>query len=298
MTDSARDGGNFRRLAPGQRTVVRLAAPDAPESRKLFETTEILLEAPNWTPDGSALLLNGNGALWRLDVARPDDVEHVPLTGVPDINNDHVPAPDGRTVYVTAKDGHIYAAPITGGAATRLTEDDGWRHYLHGVSPDGRSLACVLLPSGGDGTAGELAVLPATGGPVRVLETGPGHLDGPEYTPDGEWIVFNDESFGEEPGHAQLARVPAEGGTPRRLVSSATVDWFPHVSPDGRYANYLSYPAGTLGHPPDTEVAIHVVSTADWQTPLRTFPLFGGQGTSNVGNWAPDSGRFAFVSYG
>ncbi|SDP84283.1 hypothetical protein SAMN04487905_110100 [Actinopolyspora xinjiangensis] len=297
MTDSTHESGNFRRLAPGRRTVVRIASPDSPTPRKLFETDEMLLEAPNWTRDGSALLLNGSGALWRLDVERPDGVERVPLPGVPDINNDHVLSPDGETVYVTAKDGHIYAAPVTGGTGKRLTEDDGWRHYLHGVSPDGETLVCVLLPSSGDGEAGELAVLPAAGGPVRRFETGPGHLDGPEYTPDGEWIVFNDDSFGDETGHAQLARVPAEGGTPRQLVRSTTVDWFPHVSPDGRHANYLSYPAGTRGHPPDTEVAIHVVATEDWQNPIRTFPLFGGQGTSNVGNWAPDSTRFAFVSY-
>ena len=27
---------------------------------------ELLLEAPNWAPDGKRLLLNGDGLLWRL----------------------------------------------------------------------------------------------------------------------------------------------------------------------------------------------------------------------------------------
>ena len=41
---------------------------------------------------------------------------------------------------------------------------------------------------------------------------------------------------------------PAEGL--ERLVASDTVDWFPHLSPDGDYARYISFPTGTLGTPP------------------------------------------------
>ena len=82
-----------------------------------------------------------------------------------------------------------------------------------------------------------------------------------------------------------------------RLAASDTVDWFPHLSPDGAYATYISFPPGTLGHPPDLPVEVRLVRTADWRTPVATFPLPGGQGTLNVNSWAPDSRRFAFVSY-
>ena len=78
---------------------------------------------------------------------------------------------------------------------------------------------------------------------------------------------------------------------------SSTVDWFPHVSPDGRFASYIAFPAGTLGHPADVDVEVRLVSTDDWSTPLRRYPLFGGQGTLNVNSWSPDSARFAFVAY-
>ncbi|WP_255769982.1 hypothetical protein [Pseudarthrobacter sulfonivorans] len=40
-----------------------------------------------------------------------------------------------------------------------------------------------------------------------------------------------------------------------------------------------------------------LVSTADWSTPLHTWPLFGGQGTLNVNSWSPDSASFAYVAY-
>jgi hypothetical protein len=75
------------------------------------------------------------------------------------------------------------------------------------------------------------------------------------------------------------------------------VDWFPHLSPDAKLATYISFPTGTLGHPADLDVEVRTVSTADWTTPLQSYPLFGGQGTLNVNSWAPDSGRFAFVAY-
>jgi hypothetical protein len=39
------------------------------------------------------------------------------------------------------------------------------------------------------------------------------------------------------------------------------------------------------------------VSTDDWSTPLKRIAVPGGQGTINVNSWAPDSRRFAYVSY-
>jgi Tol biopolymer transport system component len=129
------------------------------------------------------------------------------------------------------------------------------------------------------------------------VDTGPGHIDGPEWSPDGRWIYFNTEGFTDEPGHAQLARIPDAGGPVQRLVISGTVDWFPHVSPDGRWASYIAFPAGTLGHPADLNVEVRVVATSDWSAPLERYPLFGGQGTINVNSWSPDSSRFAFVAF-
>ena len=38
------------------------------------------------------------------------------------------------------------------------------------------------------------------------------------------------EEFARRPGHAQLARIPAEGGRRERLVKSETFGWFPHLS--------------------------------------------------------------------
>jgi TolB protein len=289
--------GQPRQLRPGQRAEVWTVDVDAPAGRRLVHSSsDRLLEAPNWTPDGHSLLLNGDGLLWRLDLDS-SDLHHVDLDGVPPLNNDHVIDAGNRLVYLSANDGHIWVADLEGGAGRRITHDDSRFHFLHGVSPDGTTLAFVDLPAGDFGAAGRLALVAATGGVTRYPEAGRKHLDGPEYSPDGAWFYVNTEEFSTRPGHAQLARLPAEGGHLEQLVSSDTVDWFPHLSPDGELATYISFPPGTRGHPPDLPVEVRLVRTSDWSAPIATYPLFGGQGTLNVNSWAADSRQFAFVTY-
>jgi Tol biopolymer transport system component len=289
----------IRTLQPGQRCEVWVASVTG-ERRLVYTTDDLLLEAPNWTFDGAALVLNGDGKLWTFDVGSRT-VMQVPLTGIPDLNNDHVLAPDGTGIFLSANDGHIYRAELDGGAAQRITDDDGSFHFLHGVSPDGQELAYVGVEAGDFTQPGKLMTIPASGGATTPLKVD-GHCDGPEYSPDGEWLYFNTEAFTDQPGHAQLARIAApdgnsNGGAPEQLLASETVDWFPHLSPDGQLASYIRFPSGTVGHPADLPVDVVVVSTGDWTTPLHTWSLFGGQGTLNVNSWSPDSTRFAYVAY-
>jgi len=284
-----------RQLLPGQRCEVWVASISG-DKKLVYAAGNLLLEAPNWTADGEALILNGDGRLWRYDL--PDgSLTEVPLTDVPDLNNDHVLAPDGSTIFLSGEDGHIYRALLAGGRATRVTNDDGSSHFLHGVSPDGRRLAYVDIEDGDFTRPGRLKTIPAAGGPACRLEVGDGHCDGPEYSPGGDWLYLNTESFSTAPGHAQLARVRTDGSSFEQLVHSSTIDWFPHLSPDGRLASYLRFPAGTQGHPADLPVEVVLVSASDWTAPLHTWPVFGGQGTLNVNSWSPDSQRFAYIAY-
>lgn len=285
-----------RTLSAGQRTQVLIGSPTLDAPRVLFETTEVLLEAPNWHPDGDSLLLNGDGRLWRLDVHSPERLEPIDFSSLPSLNNDHVVDPDGEHIGLSTEDGHIHRAPLAGGEAVRLTPEDGRSRFLHGISPDGGRLASVEIA--GPGEPGRLMVLPrdGDGGPVH-LPTGPGHVDGPEWSPDGRWILLNTEAFAETPGHAQLARIPDGGGRLQRLRTSGTVDWFPHLAPNGRWGSFIAFPPRTRGHPADREVVVHVVSEEDWDTPVQSYPVTGGQGTLNVNSWAPDSEHLAFVAY-
>jgi Tol biopolymer transport system component len=94
-------------------------------------------------------------------------------------------------------------------------------------------------------------------GVPRVVDTGPGHLDGPEWSPDGRWIYFNTEGFSDADGHAQIARMRRDGSGLTQLTFDDRVNWFPHVSPDAKWVVYLSFPPGTSGHPANLDIILY-----------------------------------------
>ncbi|WP_375432063.1 heme-binding protein [uncultured Friedmanniella sp.] len=209
-----------RSLQPGQRTQIWLGGPDLDAPQLIFGTDAILLEAPNWTFDGTTLVVNGNGLLFTLDLADPSGgPREIPYVDLPTLNNDHVLDPDGEHVYLSAMDTHIYRGALTGGAVERVSPEDNSWHFLHGISPDGQRLAYVQLD--GPGEPGRLAIRHPDGS-VSLVDVGPGHLDGPEWSPDGQWIYLNTETFTHVAGHAQLARVRDADGRVERLVVSDT----------------------------------------------------------------------------
>ena len=135
-----------RSLSPGQTTQVWVVDIDNGVPELVYSSDELLLEAPNWAPDGTGLLLNGDGLLWRLDLEPAVALTPVPIEDLPPINNDHVVDAPRGLIYLSANDGHLYVAPIAGGTATRVSHDSTRYHFLHGVSPDG-SHAGVRRPA-------------------------------------------------------------------------------------------------------------------------------------------------------
>jgi len=283
------------RLSTGESTVIH--------------TSQQIVEAPNWSPDGDWLLINSGGRLYRL---APDGGEPEPVdTGAQDkINNDHCIAPDGRTIYFSNGDGHLYAVPAEGGRTRRVTNERGpdFQHYLHGVSPDGSTLAYIGVAPDADGArTSNVFTIPAAGGPDIQLTDLTVQNDGCEYTPDGRRMLINSELAAERPGHAQLFEITlpvrmSGGNDFRQLTFDERVNWFPHPSPNGRVLLYLSYPPGTQGHPADKDVILRTLPLVDGAVPEGAEPVDvvafrGGQGTINVNSWAPDSDRFAYVAY-
>ncbi|GAB3813546.1 PD40 domain-containing protein [Kribbella italica] len=275
-----------RRLGAGQTAEVYVVDVRTGVSRLVFASQEILVEAPNWSPDGKWLLPNGDGKLFRVSVDG-GELEEIPLGGVPPINNDHVVSPDGETVYVSAEDGHLYA--VTAGVARRVSNERGagFRYYLHGVSPSGSTLAYIGMDSARNTN---VWTIPAAGGidvPVTDDEFAD---DGAEFGPDGEWIYFNSERAS---ANAQLFRVA--GDVVEQLTDDERVNWFPHPAPDGSAIAYVSFPPGTAGHPADVEdVRVRLLEQGEIR---EIATVFGGQGTMNVPSWSPDSRFFAYVAY-
>jgi Tol biopolymer transport system component len=296
--ESAR--ARFRQLEPGQRSQLCLGTIDGGEPVVVYETSGALFEAPNWSPDGEWLLFNQDGDLYRIAPEPGSRPEKLRIDGDVAANNDHVLSPDGATVYISAMDGHLYAVPFAGGAPVRVSNqhDQPFWYFLHGVSPDGATLAYVGAERGPDNRLGTINVytIPSRGGPDRRLTAWRYHDDGPEYTPDGAWIYFNSEYGSDAAGHAQVCRMRPDGSDVARITEDERVNWFPHPSPDGELVLYLSYPPGTQGHPANKEVVLRLMRP-DGSGRRDLVWLNGGQGTSNVNGWAPDSRRFAYVAY-
>lgn len=270
------------------RSAVEIFTLSTGRSRIVHETDQ-LIEAPNFTRDGQALLLNGEGLLFSLPV-EGGALTQIDTGFARALNNDHGLSPDGTLLAISDKTefgkSAIYTLPVTGGTPTLVTET--LPSYWHGWSPDGARLAyCGIRDDVFD-----IYTIDVSGGAETRLTFGEGRNDGPDYSPDGRWIYFNSSRS----GRMQIWRVPAQGGAAERITDSPYGDWFPHPSPDGRHLLVLSYDGDVFDHPRDHTVRLRLMDPDGGQA-RELFTLFGGQGTMNVPNWSPDGSAFAYVRY-
>ncbi len=298
-TPSMRPSPDTRRLLARQSCELVVADATTGHTTVIYDTQE-LIEAPNWTLDGQWLIYNADGRLFRISPDGTDGPHRINTAPVENLNNDHVLSPDGKTVFLSANDGHLYGVPLHGGVPVKVSNDQDparkYRHYLHGISPDGLTLTYVAYEKKGDGNMMRIATIPAAGGSESYLTDGACPVDGPEYSPDGKWLYFSGEQAATRPGHAQIFRMRPDGTGLEQLTHDARVNWFPHISPDGKRMVYISFPEGTLGHPADKAVILRMADP-DGRN-MRDLDAFnGGQGTINVPSWAPDSRRLAYVRY-
>ena len=264
------------------------------DERTVVAEMDCCIEAPNWTPDGKALIYNSNGCMFRLDLDTKK-IEKIDTGYADNCNNDHVLSFDGTQLAVshgTAEDGksRIYTLPVTGGTPRLITPLAP--SYLHGWSPDGKTL-CYCAERKGEW---DIYTIPAEGGVETRLTDAPGLNDGAEYDTAQEYIWFNSVRS----GLMQAWRMKTDGSEQTQMTFDENWNtWFPHISPDRKRVCMICYKKGDVQpgeHVPHKFVELRLMN-ADG-TNVRTLArLFGGQGTINVNSWSPDSQKFAFVSY-
>lgn len=264
------------------------------ERQIIYQSTGVF-EAPNWTLDGQALIYNSGGLLYRFDLIDRQPVV-INMGSVTENNNDHVISFDGTMLAISSraadvKSSVVYTVPITGGEPQRITAHGP--SYLHGWSPDGKHLVYTALRNG-DYDIYRIAADGSDGDHETQLTTAPGLDDGPEYSPDGQYIYFNSVRS----GLMQIWRMNADGSDQEQVTNDEYNNWFPHLSPDGRWIVFLSYLVGEVtpsDHPAAKRVYLRLLPAEGGQPKVIAY-LYGGQGTMNVPSWSPDSQRIAFVS--
>ncbi|MEO8077570.1 MAG: amidohydrolase, partial [Acidobacteriota bacterium] len=206
-----------------------------------------------WTPDSKAIVIWGEGKIWRVDVASAQG-QVIPFTAhieqtineavrfpqkvfTPDFAvkmlRDVATSPDGRQVAYGAL-GHIYVKEISGPEPHRVTVsrtatgaspqavrdpadvfefDPEW-------SPDGQWL---VYTTWSDAAYGRVRVVKPDGTGGRDVVTTPGHYIEPAFSPDGKTIVFRNAGGDVARGRLYdgvngIYIVPADGSAAPRLV--------------------------------------------------------------------------------
>jgi Tol biopolymer transport system component len=220
----------------------------------------------------------------------------VDVGGLRALNNDHVISFDGKMLGVSGGGGGsaIYTLPLgaTNPTPTRITPITP--SYLHGWSPDGKTLVYAARRPNTSSGNWDIYSIPSTGGEEKRLTTDAAREDGPEYSPDGQYIYFNSSRT----GHMEIWRMRPDGSGQEQVTKDEMNSWFPHLSPNGQKMVFISYGKSVRAddHDSITDVQLRLMTLSTGQI-VTIAKIFGGQGTINVPSWSPDGRYFAFVSY-
>jgi Tol biopolymer transport system component len=254
-------------------------------------TASGIFEAPNWTPDGNAFVINQDGRFYRVPMTG-ESRQPFDTGGLKGCWGEHAFSPDGKWFALSCpaageRGPDVHIIPAGGGAPRQITRQP--ISFFHGWSPNGSSIVFTSILAGHE----DIYTVPVIGGsPMRL--TTDALNDGGEYAADGRFIYFNSNRS----GAMQIWRIGTDGTNLKQITDDGFDNWYPHPSPDGKWLAVLSYTKGeaTNGHPMDKNVALRLISLADGSVRVLTR-LIGGQGTFDSPCWSADSKRISFVSY-
>jgi Tol biopolymer transport system component len=237
----------IRNLASGQERAVPVS----------FPVGAYFYEGPRWFPDGKSVLLTGmrDGQVrdfHRVDIATGKSELLYSMPRNPGMSAFRL-SPNGKSIYICrqsspgqASNG-IYRFDI-GAVEPIALKHGGWPINIE-LSPDGAQLA--FLESIRPGAESTISIMPAAGGPARILFRAPDWADGSRYntmtwTPDGRHILFVRAGI-EESIPSTLWRIPAAGGDPAQVgIALKARIKSPTIHPDGRRLTFATVEYGQM----------------------------------------------------
>ena len=264
--------------------------------RKIVFQSAHSLQAPNWVNNDKELVYNSNGFLYSYNLV-DETVNQINTGFANNNNNDHVFSFDEKILGISHhnsddhNDSSIYIMEPKGDSLPKkITHDDVGASYLHGISPDNKTL---IYTANRDGKYDLFSIDVDTREEIQLTDT-KDLDDGSEYSPDGKYIYFNSNRT----GNMQLWRMNADASNPEQLTFDTHYkDWFPHVSPDGKWIAFISFPPNIdFGdHPFYKHCTLRLMPSNGGEPKIIAY-IYGGQGSINVPSWSKDSKRIAFVT--
>lgn len=212
----------------------------------------------DWTPDSKSVVIWAQGKLWQVDIAsgKPSAIPFTAEVDQPVVKplrfaqkidegqfnakmiRDVATSPDGRTLVFHAV-GHLWKKALPDGKPERLTADNEHYEYQPGFSPDGSKLLYTVWD---DAKLGAIIERDLASGSERKLTSEPGFYYGPQYSPQGDRIVYARSSGGGLTSalwstDRGVYWIPAQGGAATRVSASGQT---PQFSADGSRVLYLT----------------------------------------------------------
>ncbi|HEX5506008.1 MAG TPA: c-type cytochrome, partial [Thermomicrobiales bacterium] len=266
--------------------------------------TPVLLTGPDGATSG--VIERQQGGTYNLMIHNTTPYDVV----VEDYRAPATPAPEGATAsggrLIYAADGKVYARPVGGGQPVNLTPNlpNGKYAADPALSPDGTQLVYTLVgepppglaPSARTLPATDLYIMPAGGGPARLLfqHAEPGAVIAtPAWTPDGQALVYAysapifDATGKITGGKQELQRLDVATGRRTTLVANG-ID--PSFAPPGALAR-LAY----ARYDPATGQSALWVADPDGANARQIAGAAQGFINVNVPRFSPDGRTIVFA---
>lgn len=242
-----------------------LIHPNGTEDHQIAADFAGSLILPDWSPDGTKLVMTsretgGTEPLYEYDV-ETETYRQLFACEDPCLGDDE-PAysPDGtKVIFIRAQQPFVYSedigeevpsdcglwiGDIATGEVTQITGKDqpcDRREVSPRWSPDGSKIGYFRERYDSAGVTNAIFVIDANGGEEQQLTDWNLVAGYPDWSPDGEWIVFATYplfSFNFDPVVSDLYRVHPDGSGIEQLTSYATPDTRanqPRYTPDGKW---------------------------------------------------------------
>ncbi|MDX2153283.1 MAG: protein kinase [Bryobacteraceae bacterium] len=192
-------------------------------------------------------------------------------------------SPDGsRVAFSSDRSGNtdLWQITLDTGKVTRLTDHEA-DDIDPAFTPDGRSLLWTSSRAGHF----EVFLADADGGRPRQITRDGADAENPTMTRDGRWIVYASAN----PAKSGIWRIRPDGSDGASLVGGTHFN--PEVSPDGRYALYVTSPKPALNLIRVVTVDDGVDQGFEIRCPIRKrTPVVIGRA-----RWRPDGKAILFI---